>query len=231
MASPWCSGQSPRRSPRGSADRNSTRPPPQICSNVSPRGARIEPAGVCRCRTGSLPARERGSKRRRLSYGVAPGVVAPRRRGATSGAQPTPRSPFPSALPRGERPASPASAPLPTGFDPRSRAGSDPRPICDDGLVSSFDPRSRAGSDVRWTARQGTTIEFRSALPRGERLLRFKQRKRQTKVADFREAGFAAPSHQGTEQHTFNKNLIYRDKDPPRTSRGNAGRSRFALRA
>ena len=77
------------------------------------------------------------------------------------------RQPFPetlarfqSTLPRGERPRGQTKCARPTGFNPRSRAGSD-------GCVSaifvenaSFNPRSRAGSDTNSIGGKRQTAGF-----------------------------------------------------------------------
>ena len=54
---------------------------------------------------------------------------------------------FRSTLPRGERHRRPPPAAAKACFDPRSRVGSDARPVRPPALRSCFDPRSRVGSD------------------------------------------------------------------------------------
>ena len=97
---------------------------------------------------------------------------------------------FQSTLPRGERLWREAALKAPRCFNPRSRAGSDPKLVaCPPELIVSihapargatsasclsltpltcFNPRSRAGSDLRAFEKKRTD-QFQSTLPRGER--------------------------------------------------------------
>lgn len=95
-----------------------------------------------------------------------------------------------------------------------------------------FDPHRTPAWGATVAADPAKAAElFRSAPPRGGRLLRYKQRKRKTKMASSREAGAAAPILPGAEQYFADKKLIYNDKERPRTGQGSAGHFRFALRA
>ena len=75
---------------------------------------------------------------------------------------------FQSTLPRGERRLPAYRSFWGTGFNPRSRAGSDAKGPQSPPPSGGFNPRSRAGSD-KFARSDVVRLLFQSTLPRGER--------------------------------------------------------------
>ncbi len=170
-----------------------------LFQSTLPRGERPPASAGCRPRPGSFNPRSRaGSDATTVFTSTSSARVsihAPAR-GATPfvGIHSTAPSWFQSTLPRGERPPLRGKFARRSGFNPRSRAGSDsgvsansrppilfqstlprgerpPRSAGYPRQGPGFNPRSRAGSDVERLGNEAGVAMFQSTLPRGERRL------------------------------------------------------------
>ncbi len=146
-----------------------------VFRSALPRGERQRSAARCRLIARFRSALPRGERRAaRIRTRSRPGVSirAPARGATVRTGHSTRPDTFRSALPRGERHLHAACHATQHGVSIRAPArGATPKMVCASVSNDCFDPRSRAGSDSSGTVTVPGTVEFRSALPRGERPL------------------------------------------------------------